>query len=205
MPPPTPSRRDSLALAGLGVVAVGEGALRAAARPAAALWGSRLFGPARWVVSPAVDALVERGRDEQLRLRALAPGGVTELAVGVVVDHALVERIVAELLRSGVVEDVADQLVASRLPDHLLLESPALDRVVDDLLASDQLRRIVAHVAASPEVREALAAQSAGLAGDLADGVRARTATADDRAERVARRLLRRRPLRQDGPAPELG
>jgi hypothetical protein len=205
MPPPIPSRRDSLALAGLGVVAVGEGALRAAARPAAALWGSPLFGPARWVVSPAMDALAARGRDEQLRLRALAPGGVTELAVGVVVDHALVERVVAELLRAGVVEDVADQLVASRLPDHLLLESPALDGVVDQLLDSPQLRRVIAHVAASPEVRAALAAQSAGLAGDLADGVRGRTANADDTAERVARRLLHRRSVRHEGPAPEPG
>jgi hypothetical protein len=35
--------------------------------------------------------------------------------------------------------------------------------------------------------------------------VRARTANADDTAERVARRLLRRRSVRPDGPAPAPG
>jgi hypothetical protein len=182
MTPALPSRRDTLALAGLGVVAVGEGVLRASAGPAAAAWDSRLLRPARWLVTPAVDRLVARGRDEQVRLQALAPGGVTQLAVGVVVDHALVERTVAELLRAGVLEDVADQIAASRLPDHLLLESPALDHVIDQLLDSEQLHRVIAHVAASPELRTALTAQSAGLADELAGEMRSRTATAADRA-----------------------
>src|SRR4051812_338472 len=196
--------RETATLAGLGVVAVGESGVRAAARPARAVWGSRLASPARRLAAPAVDALVRRGRAEEPRLRALTPGGMTELAVGVAVDHAVVERAVAELLRRGVLEDVADQVAASRLPQNLVTDAElgrVLDELVDRLLASDQLQRVVTHIARSPEVREALAAQSFGLADEVAGSVRVRTASADDAAERVARRLLRRRP----GIAPEPG
>jgi hypothetical protein len=158
----SPSRRDTLALAGLGVVAVGESGVRMAARPARAVWDSRLLGPARWLAAPGLDRLVRRGQQEQLRLQALAHGGVTELAVGVVVDHSLVERAVAELLRAGVLEGVADQIASSPLPVHLvedaltegvaepligaLLESPALTRVIDQVLASPELERLVVRV-----------------------------------------------------------
>lgn len=180
---PAPSRRDSLALASLGAVAVGEGGLRAVAGPARAVWRSPLCWPARTFAGPALDALAERGRSEQLRLQVLA--------------HDAVNEAVAELLRSGVVEEIADRM-AAQLAEPLVgsaLDSPSLDRIVDQVLSSEQLQRVVAHVAASPEVRAALSAQSAGLAEDVADGVRARAAAGDDRAERLARRLLHRRVI----------
>ena len=188
---PAPSRRDTLTLAGLGVVAVGEESLRAAAGPARAVWGSPLMWPARQVAGPAVGALVERGRTERARLELLAHDGVNEA--------------VAELLRSGLIEEIADR-VATQLAEPLVgsaLDSPALDRIVDRVLESEQLHRIVAHVAAYTEVRAALAAQSAGLANEVAGEVRSRAAKGDDRAEHFARRLLHRRPIAP--PEPGLG
>src|SRR4051812_33715662 len=194
MAPSASSRRDTpLALAGLGVVAVGEAGVRAAGRPARALWDSRLVRPARSLAAPGIDRLAE-------------------MAVGVVVDHALVERAVAELLRAGVLEDVADQIASSPLPAHVVQEalaervdrvlaSPELELVLDRVLQSDQLHRVVASIAQSAEVRAALTAQSFGLAEELAGEVRSRTAVADDAAERVARRLFGRPAIRRGGIA----
>jgi hypothetical protein len=72
--------------------------------------------------------------------------------------------------------------------------------MADDLTArildSAQLQHVIDHVVASPELRAALTQQTAGLAEDVAAGVRSRTVRADDAAERFARALLRR-PRRQ--------
>jgi hypothetical protein len=191
MDTPAPSRRDTLTLAGLGVVAVGEDGLRAVAGPARAVWGSPLLWPARRVAAPALGALVARGRAERVRIEVLAHDGVNEA--------------VAELLRTGLIEEIADR-VAAQLADPLVgraLASPELDRVVDRVLASAQLQRVVAHVAESAEVRAALAAQSAGLANEVAGEVRSRAAKGDERAERLAKRLLHRRAIPTPDPAPE--
>ena len=71
-----------------------------------------------------------------------------------------------------------------------------VDEVVDRVLDSEQLHRVVSHIAESREVREALAAQPASMAGEVADAMRARTASADEAADRVVRRLLHRRGTR---------
>jgi len=185
--------RQTATFAGLGLAAVGERGVRAAAGSAQAAWRSPLGWPARRLTAPAVDALVRLGRDEEPRLRSLTDGRVTEVAVGVVVDSGVVEHAVAELLRREVIEEIADQLVSDAAMGRLV------DELTNRLLASDQLQRIVTHVARSPEVREALAAQSVGMADEVAGAVRSRADRADETAERVARRLLRRR----SGIAPE--
>jgi hypothetical protein len=64
-------------------------------------------------------------------------------------------------------------------------------------LYSKELDRVVSHIAESDQVRTALTQQSAGLADEVADQLRARTIAADDMLERFARALLRRR-----GPTP---
>jgi hypothetical protein len=53
---------------------------------------------------------------------------------------------------------------------------------------------VVEWVANSPEIREAVFNQSAGLADVVGREARGRSATADDKAERLARSVLRRRP-----------
>ena len=81
-----------------------------------------------------------------------------------------------------------------------MLESSLYDDVVDRVLESEELWRIVNRIAQSPEVMSAIIAGSASLAGDVADEVRRRTIVAgDDVAERIARRLLRRRARDRGG------
>jgi hypothetical protein len=172
-------------LAGLGAVGLAEDAALAAAGGALAVWRSWPLSPARRLSAPVVDALVRRGERERPRLRSGASDAV--------------ERAVDELLHSGLIEAVADQVADSRLPAHLESSEAlarAVDEAVDRVLASEQLHRVVSHIAESREVREALAAQPASMAGEVADAVRARTASADDVADRVARRLLHRRGAR---------
>jgi hypothetical protein len=74
------------------------------------------------------------------------------------------------------------------------LESELMRATTEQLLDSEEMTRIVERVANSPELRSAVAAQSVGLADEVAEQVRVRAAAGDDVAERLARRLLRRRP-----------
>ena len=195
-----PDRRSTPALAALGL-------LDAGAEASLAVWRSWPLAPARYLAAPVVDGLAGRGERRRLELESEV-AGVTEQAVAVAVDHALVERVVAELLRAGVIERVADQLVESSLPARLVDEVGAHQRaLVDDVLGrvleSAELQRVVEHVASSDAIRRALSAQSSGLADEVAGAVRSRSENADEAAERFARRLLHRRarpgPL---GPEP---
>ena len=69
--------------------------------------------------------------------------------------------------------------------------------MADRLRASDELSRTVESIATSHAVRSALQSQSTGMAREVAEGVRTRTADVDNALERTARRLLRR-PRRPD-------
>jgi hypothetical protein len=75
-----------------------------------------------------------------------------------------------------------------------VLASDRSKRVVERVLESEQLWLLVERIANSPEVLNAIASTSVGLTGVVADEARRRTVTADEFAERIARRLLRRAP-----------
>ena len=66
--------------------------------------------------------------------------------------------------------------------------------VLEDLHWADaaSLEILGALFAASPELRDAIAEQSAGLAQEMVAGVRTRTQSMDDLAERTVRGWLRR-------------
>jgi hypothetical protein len=81
-----------------------------------------------------------------------------------------------------------------RVLGERLLRSKTLEEVTTRVLESEEMRLVLQHITHSPELRAALADQSAGLAGDMADGMRSRTEVADATAERFARSLIRRRP-----------
>jgi hypothetical protein len=100
-----------------------------------------------------------------------------------VLDGAELERVVEATLESPTVERIIERAIDSRLADHAVLR----------LLQSEELWLVVDEVARSPAVTEAIARQSAGLADQVADGVRERSRDADDWVERRVRRLLRRR------------
>lgn len=126
----------------------------------------------------------------------------------------------AESLAVQAAERVIDRLLTSPEVERLVVETlqrPELERLVrqsleselarttmDQLLDSEEMALILERVANSPEVRSAIAAQSIGLADEVADQVRVRATAGDDIAERLARRLLRRRPVEPtpDGTEP---
>ena len=86
-----------------------------------------------------------------------------------------------------------------------LLGSPRSERVIERILESEVLWTLVDRIANSAEVLDAITSTSAGLAGEVAGEARRRTVAADDVAERIARRLLRRAPREQVAPMEDPG
>jgi hypothetical protein len=82
-----------------------------------------------------------------------------------------------------------------------VIESRLLDQVVNRLLESEEMWLLVDEIAQSPAVTDAITQQSLGFADEVADEVNVRTRRADVIAERIARRVLRRRP-RVEPPPP---
>ena len=142
--------------------------------------------------------------------------GVTDPIVTRVVESPDLDRVVERVLASPAVDGVITKVLDSPSTDRIVtqvLASPGLERLIvtvmesrlvadltDHVVHSEELQRVVSAVSQSPELRSAIAESSASLAGEVADQVRARTVVADDRAERVARRLLRRKPVPRMGP-----
>lgn len=194
-----------------GAVSVGIRVAGVAAWPAARAWDSALGAPLRGRATAASAALTRDGRTVAARSRSQAK------AIGA----ELITRLADQLIRSGLADEVVDRLLTTGAIDRAVtvvinhpatealvvaaLEDPGVDRlfgrVLDSrlvveltgrLLESEEMQLVLSHVMGSPELRTALGQQTAGLAGDVADGVRARTVVADDRAERIARSLFRR-------------
>jgi hypothetical protein len=101
-------------------------------------------------------------------------------------------------LRSELAETAVDRVLASRLAQHAVeraIDGRLLDQAVERLLESDDLWLLVDEIARSPAVTDAIAHQSAGVADEVGAVVRQRSRSADDRLERIARRLLGRRAI----------
>ena len=125
----------------------------------------------------------------------------------------LERRAMDRLIESGELERVLAsarlQMVASQLMDSdgarqlvdAFFDSGLFDQFVDRLLASEGLWRLIDEIAASPAVTAALAQQGLGFADQVGDELRARSRTGDAWLERVARRLINRRPG-ETPPAP---
>jgi hypothetical protein len=112
------------------------------------------------------------------------------------------ERVVAAL-DSPLMSELAGRALDSEGMDRLVaqvLESRLLDATVARILASEELWLVVDEVAQSPAVTAAITQQGVGFAGQVAGEVGERSRRADARLERVARRLLRRRPGSDDAP-----
>jgi hypothetical protein len=98
-------------------------------------------------------------------------------------------------LASDTAAQAVDRIVRSDLVERAvdrLFDTHVLDEVVTRLLESKDLWVLVDQIARSPAVTEAIGTQSIGFADQVAGVVRDRSRTADDRVERVARRVLRR-------------
>ena len=194
------------------VVSVGVRAAGVAAWPATQVWRSPLTAPIRGRAASAADGLARDGQDLAARSRTGARDAGAQA----------IRRLEAELERSGAIDEILDRVLSSGAFDRIIavvvnhpatealvanvLDEPGMDRLitrvmesrlVDDitaqLLASDELQLVLEYITRSPELRAALAHQTAGLADDVAVGVRSRTYVADETAERFARALFRRR------------
>jgi hypothetical protein len=127
-------------------------------------------------------------------------GPLTEHFARSLGEHRVIERIADELIANGTVTALFDQALeaglAEQIADRLLapdvLDSPVLLEITDRVMASEEMQRVIAHIASSPELRAAMAEQSAGLAEEMVAGVRQRTVSMDDVAERAVRGWLRR-------------
>jgi hypothetical protein len=210
----------------LGVVAAGEqrsrGALSLGARtayiatrPAARIWRSPIVAPVRNRTDRVASSLERDGRrfagQADARSRAVADA-VAELvdrffAAGIadaIVDRLLATGALDRMITVVINHPATDELVTNALDEPGLerlvarvMDSRMLDELVTRLLESHEFQQILERVTRSPELRSALAHQTAGMAGDVADGMRSKTVVADLAVERFARALVRRGRGRQ--------
>jgi folate-dependent tRNA-U54 methylase TrmFO/GidA len=121
-------------------------------------------------------------RDAERRVEAAASkAALAALDATLASDTAALA--VDRIVRSDLIERAVDRLFDTRV----------LDEVVARLLESKDLWILVDEIARSPAVTEAIGTQSLGFADQIAGVVRDRSRTADDRVERAARRVLRRK------------
>lgn len=123
--------------------------------------------------------------------------GLASRATLAAVDVALASRLAVEIvdrvLASEALEHVLASAQAAAVPQRVI-DSRLIDEFVERLLESEELWVLVDEIARSPAVTEAIGTQGIGFADQVAGVVRDRSRTADARVERLARRLLRRRP-----------
>jgi hypothetical protein len=99
----------------------------------------------------------------------------------------------------------ADSAEAERLVGRVV-DSRVLSAAVQRLLETEALWTAIDEIAQSPAVTEAISRQGLSFADQMANVVRQRSGTADDRLERLARRLVRRPPpVAPPAPGPEPG
>ena len=174
----------------LGLAVSGVRAGRAVAGvcivPARAAYRSPLGAPVRAIAADmALDGAATRKvleRRSQETVDRLLAGPLTEQVVRAVSQHQVVERIAQELTAQGTVTAVIEQA----------LEGGLATEITEKVIASPEMDQLIAFIAASPELRDAIAEQSAGLAQEMVAGVRTRTQSMDDLAERTVRGWLRR-------------
>ncbi len=192
-------------LASLGAAALGPG--RELARLGGRVARDTLGAPARWtllsaldVALSALDAAVSSPVAEEAleRIRASAVADdVLERLVGRAVDSPAAERLVGRAVDSPAAERLVGRAVDSPGAERLVgrvIDSRMLDAAMLQLLESDGLWVLVEKIAQSPAVTAAISQQGLGFADQMAGVVRDRSRTADDRLERLVRRLARRAP-----------
>jgi uncharacterized RDD family membrane protein YckC len=136
----------------------------------AAIYSARAVARAwRGPLETAAEEILSAPEIAQIVDRALA-GPLPEDVARSLVRHRVVERVVRELAEAGELERLLD----------LALESPHSLELVDRVLASEAMRHTLERSLSGPELRAALATQSAGLAEQVARGLR-RSATVTDR------------------------
>jgi hypothetical protein len=179
-------------------LSIGARTVEMATRPAALVWRSPVAAPVRGPASDLATSLERDGRELAERTSTRARQAIDPLA-DQVIDRLLSTGALDRVIVAAINHPGTDELLANTLDEPGLerlvarvMESRLVDDVVDQLLASDEMRRILDYVTRSPELRAALTHQTAGIAEDVAVGMRSRTAVGDVKVERFARSLVRR-------------
>ena len=131
----------------------------------------------------------------------LAERHVVELVATEVLAATDLDAVVEAVLEHDRTQQALERALLSPGLERLLvqvLESRLVDELTERVLASPELERVVEFVATSPQVLDVVTRQTQSLAGDMAEGVRARAQSIDDVAERTVRGWLRR-PRHQMG------
>jgi hypothetical protein len=146
-----------------------------------------------------VDGVLDRAQAADVPRRVadrLLADGVLDQTVARVLDGPELERVVESALDSAAMERLVVRVIESRL----------LNEAVERLLLTDELWLLVDEIAHSPSVLEAVQQQSVGFIDEVADGVRTRTRTADDKLESRVRRMFGRKArVRPDDDDEEAG
>jgi len=166
---------------------------------------ARIHGRAQ--LESAVAEVLAAPEVERTLDRMLA-GPLTEALGRSLGEHRVVERLAGELVQSGAIEDALTAALEHEDAQRLFesaLASPGLERLLatafesrlvpeltDRLLHSPEMHAVLEYVATSPEVRRVLTEQSSSLADEMVGGLRTRTESLDDAAERTVRGWLRR-------------
>ncbi len=143
-----------------------------------------------------------------IRAGLRTPPGIAVRAEAEAFVHALDAAGRKDIARARAEVDRALDAAVDRLTTDAI-SSQRTSLAIERLLESEDLWRIVDRIAKSPEVLNAIASASAGLTGVVADEARRHTVSADEFAERIARRVLRRPPREPvallSDPAPSEG
>jgi hypothetical protein len=211
--------------AALKAASAGVGVASLAVQPASAVRRRAIDRLGQAAVAFVDGALASSYADQAVR--HVLESELAERAVTRALSGRLVDVAAADLVRSGgVVERVGARLVEGPELDRMLaqaLESAAVERVVADVVDSAVVRDAVARVAddaverlrsspalwnlindvaQSPAIADAIAQQGAGFADQVGDELRDRSRSVDERLERAAARLLRRRSRHGATPSP---
>lgn len=163
--------------------------------------GSRAVGLTLW---PAVQVYesppVSRARARAAELSAAATRDGRDLvdrtgAWARATSSDLFRQLISAILSNPATETLLDEALADPAVERLatrVLDSALVDHLTKRLLDSDEMQLVLEHVTRSPELRAAVSRQTAGLAEDVAGGVRSRTAVADMASERMAQQFIRR-------------
>ena len=170
--------------------------------------GATALRPARGLlgVGGVVGRRAQQVLSEPAERALLASLDTALSAADAALNSSVAADAMARILASPLIDDLVDRLVARALESQdverlvgTVIDSPVVDVVVERLLQREALWLLVDEIAQSPSVTEAISHQGVGFANQMAGVARERSRTADDRLERLARRLTRRRPDRDSG------
>lgn len=153
------------------------------------------------VIDDTVNEIVERIIDPVLEMAV--PKALADLQGKPEALVPLVQSIVGQVLQPILDEalpEVIDQMKGQ--PELLVPFIESLVNEIIDPVLQMALPKAIGYLNEDPTVvRDLVRDQSTGIAGEIAGTVRTRAVTVDDRIDRIASRILRRRPPSLEPPA----